>query len=115
VLILDGGSCPRQRLTTRVEHTGSSTVLNPTPPAQTQMWEHAKWCCGAEKRAMQLKVLVLELSHGDEVFSAEMGLKAVVQAVYEVDALSAAVGRSTGVPVMEIGRLLASVGEEPVN
>jgi hypothetical protein len=76
------------------------------------LWSREEGRYGSAK---QLKVLVLELSHGDEVLSAEMGLKAVTQAVYEVDALNAAVDCSTGVPVMGIGRLLASVGEEPEN
>jgi hypothetical protein len=31
--------------------------------------------------AKQLRVFILELSHDDEVFSAEMGLKAVMQTV----------------------------------
>jgi hypothetical protein len=44
------------------------------------------WSLGGKYgSALQLKVFVLELSHGDKLFSAEMESKAVMQAVWEVD------------------------------
>jgi hypothetical protein len=42
------------------------------------LWSREEGRYGSAK---QLRVFVLELSHGDEVFSIEMGLKGVVQTV----------------------------------